>query len=252
MEEFKDQKVVVTGGSRGIGRAIVEGLALKGASLLFVYQKSDRLAEDLCRDLRAKGCKVWSLRGDLAEGSAVENLFAEVASRWGTLDLLVHNAGWAHFSPFDLVEEGEWRRMIDVHLTAAYRLCRRAIPLMVANKRGKILLIGSIWGTLGASCEVSYSAAKGGLLTLTRALARELAPSNIQVNMISPGVIATEMNAFLTAEEGEELVAEIPRGRFGTPKDVASWVVYLAGSGGDYLTGQNITVDGGYSLAYLG
>ena len=184
------------------------------------------------------------LPGDVANPDEVRAMFDKISASCGGLDVLVNNAGCAYFGLLSDMSDEDWLTLIDTDLSSAFYCCRAAIPFMVSRKQGKIVNISSMWGTAGASCEVAYSAAKSGLHGLTKALAKELAPSNIQVNALACGVIDTEMNGRLDAEERAALEEEIPAGRYGTPAEAAEAVLMLAEAPA-YLTGQIIGLDGG-------
>ncbi|MBO5524526.1 MAG: SDR family oxidoreductase, partial [Roseburia sp.] len=177
--------------------------------------------------------------------SYMQQLFSEVTERFGGIDVLINNAGISHIGLLSDMTIEEWNRIVNTNLTSVFSSCKLAIPYMVHQKAGKIINISSVWGIAGASCEVAYSACKGGVNAFTKALAKELAPSNIQVNAIACGVIDTQMNACFSEEEREALAEEIPAGRFGLPEEVAALALQLA-TGNDYLTGQIITLDGGW------
>lgn len=241
---MSDQKkyALITGASRGIGRAIAKAFAAAGYDLYLTCIHSEQMLLDYCRELsETYGIRAIAFCGDMGDFETVQSLFADIRH----LDVLVNNAGISHIGLLSDMTPREWRRLMSTNLDACFYTCKLAVPLMVHEKRGRIINISSIWGNVGASCEVAYSACKGGLNAFTRALAKELAPSNIQVNAIACGVIDTEMNACFSDEERKALEDEIPAGRFGTPDEVAALAVQLA-TGNEYLTGQIITLDGGF------
>lgn len=196
------------------------------------------------RMILASGGICTMLPGDVGNPDDVRTMFDKISTLCGGLEVLVNNAGRAYFGLLSDMTDEDWRAVIDADLSSAFYCCRAAIPYMVSRKSGKIINISSMWGTAGASCEAAYSAAKSGLHGLTRALAKELAPSNIQVNALACGVIDTEMNARLSTEERAALEEEIPAGRYGTPEEAARAVLMLAEAPA-YLTGQIIGLDGG-------
>ena len=196
------------------------------------------------RMILASGGICTMLPGDVGSPDDVRAMFDKISTLCGGLEVLVNNAGRAYFGLLSDMTDEDWRAVIDTDLSSAFYCCRAAIPYMVSRKSGKIINISSVWGTAGASCEAAYSAAKSGLHGLTRALAKELAPSNIQVNALACGVIDTEMNARLSTEERSALEEEIPAGRYGTPEEAARAVLMLAEAPA-YLTGQIIGLDGG-------
>ena len=235
---------LVTGASYGIGFAIASAFAEQGATICF---------NDINQELVDKGLAAYTEKGikargyvcDVTDEPAVQAMVAQIEKEVGSVDILVNNAGISHIGLLEDMTIDEWNRIIGVNLTSVFSASKLALPHMIHQKSGKILNISSIWGNVGASCEVAYSACKGGINSFTRALAKELAPSNIQVNAIACGVIDTEMNACFSSEERTQLAEEIPAGRFGAPEEVASLAVQIT-TGNDYLTGQIITLDGGY------
>lgn len=242
---MKNKTALITGASRGIGLAIARRFAAGGCDLLLACrEQTDRLTV-LQEELLAMGCHCSVFTGDLSRQGTAARLFDQAGEAGSTIDILVNNAGISHIGLLQDTTWEEWQQIIGTNLTAAYALCKEAIPGMLWNGFGKIINISSVWGITGASCEVAYSASKGGLNAFTKALARELAPSNIQVNAIACGAIDTEMNAFLSEAERAGLTAEIPAGRIGLPEEVAELAWQLA-SGNDYLTGQIIQLDGGW------
>ena len=233
---------MVTGASRGIGRAAAAALAGRGYDLVLSCHVQQMVLESLARELSGKygvSCRVYC--GDISRESFVDGMFEELDE----LSVLVNNAGISHISLLQDMSLDSWNRVMNVNLTSAFLTSRRAIPLMLEKKAGSIINISSMWGRCGASMEVAYSASKGGLNVMTMALAKELAPSNIQVNAIACGVVDTEMNDFLTKEEREELCAQIPSGRFAAPDEVARAILSVIDAG-PYMTGQVIGLDGGY------
>lgn len=241
-----NKTVLVTGASRGIGSAIARAFAREGCRLIINCSKSPDALSALATELQTTcHSEILTSVGDISDYSYTEQLFDQIAARFGGADIVVNNAGISHIGLLGDMTIEEWNHIISVNLTSAFSTSKLAIPYMLHRKSGKIINISSIWGNVGASCEVAYSACKGGLNAFTRALAKELAPSNIQVNAIACGVIDTEMNACFSDEERKALADEIPAGRFGTPDEVAALAVQLA-TGNEYLTGQIITLDGGF------
>ena len=236
---------IVTGASRGIGKAIAEALAKEGYAIAIncIENKSqlDKTAASLCDTF---GAEVRTYQSDVSDLSAVEGMINDVLTWSDTIDVLINNAGIAHYGLLSDLAPTEWEKIIATNLTSCYHTAKCVIPTMVRQQSGHILQISSIWGEYGASCEVAYSASKGGVNAFTKALAKELAPSHIAVNAISCGVIDTDMNAHLNHEEKEALRQEIPADRFGTPEDVAQTVLGLLKM--KYVTGQIIGCDGGF------
>ena len=242
---MKNQTALITGASRGIGRAIAARLSAAGYDLVITCREREDLLKQAADEFSSHGIHCRTFIGDLGEQGTAARLFDEIGETGRTIDVLINNAGQSHIGLFQDTTWEEWQSILSSNLTSVYALCKEAIPGMLWNGHGKIINISSVWGVCGASCEVAYSATKGGINALTRALAKELAPSNIQVNAIACGAIDTEMNGFLSDEEHEMLLDEIPTGRMGKPEEVADLVMKLV-EAPDYLTGQVIKMDGGW------
>lgn len=233
------RRVLVTGGTRGIGRAVVEAFLQRGDRVLFLYRKSEEQAEEL-RQLGAVG-----YRCDLSDLSALKETCKRILAEEGSVQVLVNNAGIAQFSLLHEVTDEMWEAVRSVNYDAPFYLTRAFLPGMIRQKYGRILNISSMWGQVGASCEVAYSAAKAGVIGFTKALAKEVGPSGITVNCIAPGVVDTEMNAGLSGDTRKELKEETPLGRLGTPLDVAKACIFLSSEDGAFITGQVLGVNGG-------
>lgn len=237
---------LITGASRGIGAAIAEAFAQNGYNLILTCDKTfDRLTSLSVRLADTYGIKCIPLQTDMGNASCVEELFSRLEMEYGRLDVLVNNAGISYIGLLHEMPIAEWERIISVNLSSCFYTCKYAIPLMLKKHSGHIINISSVWGNAGASMEVAYSASKGGVNSFTKALAKELAPSNIQVNAIACGVIDTEMNSCFSDEDMEALRTEIPADRIGKPEEVASLVLQTA-QAPEYMTGQIITIDGGW------
>jgi 3-oxoacyl-[acyl-carrier protein] reductase len=242
------KSVLITGASRGIGRAIAVAFAQAGYRVVITCSKSESALLQLKHTLEQKyQTEVLTSIGDISSYSYVESLFSQIREQWGGVDVVVNNAGISHIGLLQDMSIDDWNRIVTTNLTSVFSVCRLAIPYMLQKNpvEGKIINISSVWGNVGASCEVAYSATKGGINAFTKALAKELAPCNIQVNAIACGVIDTDMNRCFSEEERTALEEEIPAGRFGTPEEVAALALQLC-TGNDYLTGQIITLDGGW------
>ena len=239
--------VLITGASRGIGKAIAIRFAQEGYSLIINCSKSSDALLTLKKELMATyQVPVLASVGNIGDYNYVKQLFEEIHTMFDGVDILINNAGISHVGLLSDMTPEEWHQLLDVNLSSCFYTSKLAIPYMVSKQCGKILNISSVWGNVGASCEVAYSASKGGLNSFTKALAKELAPSNIQVNAIACGCIDTEMNHCFSEEERQELADEIPVGRFGKSEEVAE-LVYTLTNGNSYLTGQIITLDGGWT-----
>lgn len=242
MQHTEHQTALITGASRGIGRAAAEAFAEAGFDLILTCGSSITALRDLADALqRAYPIRCSAVQCDMGNEDAVAGLFRTIRQ----LDVLVNNAGISHIGLLSDMTSAEWHRVLAVNLDSCFYTCRAAIPLMLENHRGRIVNVSSVWGAQGASMEVAYSASKGGMNAFTRALAKELAPSNIQVNAVACGVIATEMNACFSDEELAALTAEIPADRLGSPEEAAQLILQTAQAPA-YMTGQIITMDGGW------
>lgn len=248
-KETSDNKptALITGASRGIGQAIAIAFAQAGYQLVITCSKSESELLSLKKLLIDNyGVTVLTSIGDIGNYTYVCQLFQNIEEHFGGIDILVNNAGISYVGLLTDMSIDDWNHIVNTNLTSVFSTCKHAVPHMVKKQAGKIINISSVWGNVGASCEVAYSACKGGMNSFTKALAKELAPSNIQVNAIACGCIDTQMNACFSEEDRAALAEEIPTGRFGTPREVADLVLALA-SGHNYLTGQIITLDGGWT-----
>lgn len=242
---FLKKTVLITGGAKGIGRAMAEIFALKGYNVVFNFFKSYNEAKDLEGKLREIGCEAYAIQGDITKNEDVTRIFKFIEKNFSGLDILINNAGISQFKLFTEMEEKDWDLMMNVNLKGMFNCCKQAVPGMISKKRGKIINISSIWGMVGASCEVHYSTSKAGMIGFTKALAKELGPSGIQVNCITPGVIETDMIKTLTEEDRCCLRDDTPLMRLGTPEDIANLTLYLSSPEADFITGQVISPNGG-------
>ena len=237
---------LITGASRGIGEATAYQLTKEYDCVAIMSRNTDGKLNTVANQIHTTtNCECIPFTGDVSDFAFVEECVRSLAASGHPVDTLVNNAGISLVGLFQDMTPEEFDRILRINVTSVYNTCHAVIPDMVRNQRGRILNISSVWGLVGASCEVAYSACKGGINSFTKALAKELAPSNIQVNAIACGVIDTQMNACFSEEERAELADEIPAGRFGTPEETAHLAVQLA-TGNEYLTGQIITLDGGW------
>ncbi len=239
---------LVTGASRGIGRATAEAFARAGYQVAANYCRSKEQIEQFSAQMEREGCAVIPVQADVSDPEQVERMVQAVQQQFGHIDVLVCNAGIARQGLLTDFSPADWRQMMAVNLDGTFYCCRSVLPGMIRRQSGCIITTSSIWGITGASCEVPYSAAKAGIIGLTRALAKEVGPSGIRVNCIAPGVIDTEMNGNLTPEVMAQLREETPLGTIGTPKQVADLALYLAGEGASFLTGQVISPNGGFLI----
>ena len=233
----------VTGGSRGIGAETVKLLSQEGWTVAFCYYSDDDAAEQVAQMTGA-----LKIKADVADEVAIDSAIKQAQSQLGDVDLLVNNAALSFAGLFTDISSENWQRMLNVNVNGVLNATKSVLPQMINNKRGKIINISSVWGQLGASCEVHYSTTKAAIIGFTKALAKEVGPSGITVNCIAPGVIATDMNNRLTKEDLTALADETPLCRIGSVTDVAQAVVYLASSGADFITGQVLGVDGGFGV----
>jgi 3-oxoacyl-[acyl-carrier protein] reductase len=241
-----NKTALVTGAAGGIGSAAARAFAREGYNVIINYCRSKQAALVLEAELRAGGCDAMAVCADVADPAQVDGMFRRCAERFGGVDVLVNNAGIAQQKLFTDITQTDYDRMFDVHVRGCFNCCRVALPYMIRQKNGNIINIGSVWGMAGASCEAHYSAAKAAVAGMTKALAKEVGPSNIRVNCVAPGVIETPMNAQHSAETMEQLKEATPLGRLGTPEDVAGLILFLASEKAGFITGQIIGVDGGF------
>jgi 3-oxoacyl-[acyl-carrier protein] reductase len=243
-----EKTVLITGASRGIGRAMATVFAENNYHVLINYLKAEREARLLEQELTKQGYTVAVYRADVIQKAQVTEMIATGEKLFGSIDVLINNAGISQFKLFTEVSEEEWDTMLNIHLKGMFNCCQGILPSMIHQKKGKIINIASIWGLVGASCEVPYSTAKAGMIGFTKALAKEVGPSGIQVNCIAPGIIETEMNEGLNNMEKKQLKEETPLLRFGKPEEIAHLALYLASAKADFITGQVISPNGGFVI----
>lgn len=236
---------LVTGGSRGIGAAAAKELARLGYSVAVNYKTNSDAAENVCREIIGSGGVAGAFQADISDCEALDRMFSDIHSSLGEISVLVNNAGVSYIGLLQDMSDNEIRSLSDVNLLGAMLCTRRTVPDMIKRHDGVIINIASMWGEVGASCEVVYSACKAGIIGFTKALAKELGSSGIRVNCVSPGVIDTDMNSELTDETISELCEETPLLRIGTPADVGKTVAFLASDKASFITGQVISVNGG-------
>ena len=240
-----NKTVVVTGASRGIGRAVSIYYAQNGFNVCICCRKNSEMLEKVRQEILNYGAECIAYTGDIGNFQKCETFFKLIAQSYSKIDILVNNAGISHIGLLQDMSPDEWHNIVEANLTSVFNCCKLAIPIMLSRHAGKIVNISSVWGCVGASTEVAYSATKGGINSFTKALAKELAPSNIQVNAIACGIIDTDMNGFLNDDELQSVLDEVPAGRIGKPEDVAKLAFDITNTS-DYLTGQVIKLDGGW------
>lgn len=237
--------VLITGATGGIGEALVRAFHARGCSVVAAYHRNEEKAAALVAELGED--RMLPVQCDVGDSGSVNRLFEAARRQFGEVGVLINNAGNAQFGLLTDLSDDDWHRILRVHLDGCFYCCRAALPAMVHQKSGVIINISSIWGITGGSCETAYSAAKAGVIGLTKALAKEVGPSGITVNCIAPGVIDTPMNARLSPEDTEALIAETPLMKLGTGADVAELAVFLAEKGG-FITGQVLSPNGGICI----
>ncbi|WP_010293160.1 elongation factor P 5-aminopentanone reductase [Clostridium senegalense] len=241
---LKGKVAIVTGGSRGIGKAIVLELTRLGASVVINYNNDDESAINTLEEVKSLGGYGILVKGNVSEYNFCNELVTKCLSKFGKIDILVNNAAISKVGLFIDMKEEEFNQLINVNVKSLFNMSKNVIPHMIERGCGNIVNISSMWGNVGASCEVAYSASKGAVNMFTRALAKEVAPMNIRVNAVAPGVIKTKMNSWLSEDELKDLQEEIPMGRLGEPKEVAKAVAFLVSQNSSYITGQILNVDG--------
>jgi 3-oxoacyl-[acyl-carrier protein] reductase len=242
---LKGRVALVTGASRGIGRAIALKLARHGAAVIVNYRGSHQSAQEVVREIEAFGGEAVALGADVSNGEEVKKMIAEIKERFGRLDILVNNAGINEDSLLLRMKSENWEKVINTNLTGTFNCTREALKLILKSDSGSIRNISSVVGQIGNAGQCNYAAAKAGIIGFTRSLAREMAGRNVRVNAVAPGFIDTDMTAKLSQEVREKLLAQIPMGKLGSPEDVANAVLFLSQPSSGYITGQTINVDGG-------
>jgi 3-oxoacyl-[acyl-carrier protein] reductase len=243
---FNQQTALITGASRGIGAAIAERFARLGMNVIIHYLNSHEAANDVARRCLSFGANAMTVAADLRSGEQIERMKEKLHNHGFVPNILVNNAGISHYGLLSDLSEAEWDQVMNVNLKSAFLCCKAFMPAMVAARYGRIINVSSVWGISGASCEVAYSAAKGGMNAFTKALAKELAPSGVTVNAVAPGAVETDMMASFNTEELAALQEEIPAGRLAQPDEIASLVYFLALPESGYINGQVISPNGGW------
>ena len=238
--------VLITGGTRGIGKACAEKFLQNGDTVIAIYGSDDRCANEFKEKHKGKALEV--IKCDVSDYASVQSAICDVIRKYKSVDVLINNAGIAEYRLFCDTSREEWDKMQNTNIGSMYNMVKCLYDHFVSKKFGRIINISSIWGIMGASCEVSYSASKAAVIGFTKALAKELGPSGITVNCIAPGVIDTDMNSHLSSEDISALCEETPLCRTGKPCEVASLAYYLASEDASFITGQVISIDGGISI----
>ena len=238
--------IIVTGASKGIGKEISKELAKKGNTIIANYNKSEKEIKELQQELEKQNITIDIYNADISKREEAANLVRYTIQKYGKIDVLINNAGISQIKEFTQITDGDWNNMINTNLNSVFYMSQEACHNMIHNKKGCIINISSIWGITGASCEVHYSVSKAGVDALTKALAKELGPSNIRVNSIAPGIINTEMNAHLSEEEKQNIEEEIPLEKIGKAIDIERCVEWLIKD--EYTTGQVISINGGWNI----
>ena len=234
------KNVLITGGSRGIGKECVYEFSKNGYRVIFIYNKSEEKSKKIAAETGAVAFKA-----DISDSGEVSRIAELIHDNYGRIDILINNAGISQIKLFNDISENDWDNMFNVNIKGMFLVTKEFVKDMISEKKGKIINISSMWGITGGSCEVHYSASKSAVIGFTKALAKELGPSNINVNCVAPGVIDTDMNSHLSQEDLNELKEETPLCKIGTVSDVAKTVYFLASENADFITGQVINVDGG-------
>lgn len=238
--------VIVTGGSRGIGAAIVKELTKNNYNVVLNYNNSEEAAKQIQKELQEENIKIEIFKADVSKREDVKKLVNFTLDKFKNIDVLINNAGIDQIKPFMDITDEDWNKMLEVNLNSVFYCSQEVLENMIHNKKGCIINISSIWGITGASCEVHYSASKAAIDGMTRALAKEMGPSNIRINSIAPGLVDTDMNKDITTEELEELKKEIPLGRIAKPEEIVNSIKWLIED--EYISGQVISINGGWNI----
>lgn len=248
MSEFEGKSAIVTGGSRGIGRAIVKELATRGAKVAFSYSSNKEMADALVAEIEAAGGKALAFQADVVDTAAAEKMVQDVKAAFGSVDYLVNNAGITRDGLIMRMSEADWDAVIDTNLKGVFNVTKPAVAIMVRQRKGSIVNISSISGVVGMAGQTNYSASKAGLIGFTKALAKEVAKRNVTVNALALGLIETDMTSVLAEEYKQKMIESIPLGRYGSVKEVGEIVAFLLSDSAQYITGQVIQADGGLAI----
>ncbi len=248
MSEFEGRAAIVTGGARGIGRAMVKELAGRGAKVAFNYTRSREQADALVEEIKSAGGQALAFQADVTDTAAAENMVKAVKTEFGSVDYLVNNAGITRDKLIMMMSEEDWDAVIDTNLKGLFNVTKPAVSIMVRQRRGAVLNISSVSGVVGMAGQTNYSASKAGVIGFTKALAKEIAKRNVTVNALALGLIETEMTAALAEEYRQRMIEQIPLGRYGTAEEAARIAVFLLSDDARYITGQVIQADGGLAM----
>ena len=243
-----NKTVLITGGSRGIGAEMVKQFAKNGYNVAFTYKNSKDKADKILQEIASFGGNAIGIIADSTDSASANEAIDAATKAFGKIDILINNSGIAEQKLFTDISDSDWDNMISNNLSSAFYYCRGVLPQMISRKNGCIINISSMWGEVGASCEVHYSAAKAGIIGLTKALAKEVGLSGIRVNCISPGVIKTDMLSGFSREDLDDLASETPLGRLGTAEDISNAALFLASDKASFITGQTIGINGGFII----
>ena len=238
--------IIVTGASRGIGKEIAKQLSKKGNTVIANYNKSEKQAQELKEELEKENIKIDIFKADVSKRNEAQELVEYTIKKYGKIDVLINNAGISQIKEFTQITDEDWNTMINTNLNSVFYMTQEVCKNMIHNKNGCIINISSIWGVVGASCEVHYSVSKAGIDAMTKSLAKEMGPSNIRVNSIAPGIINTEMNKNLSKEEINNIKEEIPLEKIGKAQDIEKCIEWLIED--EYTTGQVISINGGWEI----
>ena len=248
MSEFEGRTAIVTGGSRGIGRAIVKELSARGANVAFSFTKNKEMADELVAEVTASGRRALAFQTDVTDAAGAEQMVRSVKSEFGSVDYLVNNAGITRDKLIMMMSEEDWDAVLDTNLKGVFNVTKPAVSIMVRQRRGSVLNISSISGVVGMAGQTNYSASKAGLIGFTKALAKEVARRNITVNALALGMIETDMTSALAEEYKQKIIEQIPLSRYGTAAEVARIAIFLLSDDALYVTGQVIQADGGLAI----
>jgi 3-oxoacyl-[acyl-carrier protein] reductase len=248
MTDLSGKTALVTGGTRGIGLAIVETLATRGANVVFTYRSSAETAQSFQEELEGRGTATLALQGDAANTAHAEEAVTATVEKFGSVDILVCNAGITRDTLLIRMKEEDWDAVIETNLKSVFGFCKAVYRPMMKQRSGSIIAISSVVGIMGNAGQANYAASKAGVIGFTKSLARELAPRGVRANVVAPGYIATDMTAAMGDKAQEAMQGQIPLGRIGSPEDIASAVAFLSSDESAYITGQVISVDGGLAM----